>query len=292
MARSSSGKSVARAAATGGGTTYRGQMPVNWYAALVVILLVGIGSIALAKYNYNKTPTVVEPTVGTSWHAGLAFDICGTMQPALAASPSTATTGLTTTGSGVVLVAPKTSSEAGNNATLGKFADGYTGLTLTNTTLKYPSTTSAKAPEYKNGQKCPTGTPDAGKAGLVQARSWVISTKTEKTKSGATEEVETGGATTSKPADLKFLNRQLITVGFVPEGTALPKPSGTTIGALVQVLAGGQAPVATTTTTAPAGVTTTTTAQSVTSTSAPAATTTTAPPATKTTKPSSTTTTK
>ena len=36
MARSSSGKSVARAAATGGGATYRGQMPVNWYAALVV----------------------------------------------------------------------------------------------------------------------------------------------------------------------------------------------------------------------------------------------------------------
>jgi hypothetical protein len=293
MARSSSGKSVARAAATGGGTTYRGQMPVNWYAALVVILLVGVASIALAKYNYNKTPTVVEPTVGTSWHAGLAFDICGTMEPALAASPSSATTGLTTTGSGVVLVAPKTSSEAGNNATLGKFADGYTGLTLTNTTLKYPSatsTTSAKVPEYKNGQKCPTGTPDAGKAAVVQARSWVISTKTEKTKSGGTEEVETGGATTSKAADLKFANRQLITVGFVPKGTALPKPTGTTISALLQVLAGGQAPVATTTTTAPAA-TTPTTAPSVSTTTAPAVSTTTAPPTT-TTKPSSTTTTK
>ena len=64
MARSSSGKSVARAAATGGGATYRGQMPVNWYAALLVIVLVGLGSIALAKYNYNKTAPVVEPTVG------------------------------------------------------------------------------------------------------------------------------------------------------------------------------------------------------------------------------------
>ena len=127
MARSSSGKSVARAAATGGGTTYRGQMPVNWYAALVVIVLIGVGSIAVAKYNYNQVPAVVEPTVGTAWHAGLAFDICGTTEPALAASPTTAKTGLTTTGEGVVLVAPKTSSEAGDNATLGKFADGYTG---------------------------------------------------------------------------------------------------------------------------------------------------------------------
>ena len=136
MARSSSGKSVARAAATGGGTTYRGQMPVNWYAALVIIIIVGVASIAVAKYNYNRTPTVVEPTVGTSWHAGLAIDICGTIETALPASPSTATTGLTTTGSGVLAIAPKKSSEAGNNATLGKFADGYIGLTLTDTKLK------------------------------------------------------------------------------------------------------------------------------------------------------------
>ena len=55
MARSSTGKSVARAAATGGGTTYRGQMPVNWYAALVLIVILGIGSVALAKYHYAKS---------------------------------------------------------------------------------------------------------------------------------------------------------------------------------------------------------------------------------------------
>ena len=124
MARSSSGKSVARAAATGGGASYRGQMPVNWYAALVVIVLIGLASIALAKYNYNKVPAVVEPTTTTTWHAALAFDICGTMEPALAASPSSATTGLTSSGNGVLQIAPKTASEAGNNATLGKFAEG------------------------------------------------------------------------------------------------------------------------------------------------------------------------
>ena len=210
-------------------------MPVNWYAALVIIVIVGVASIALAKYNYNKVPTVVEPTVGTSWHAGLAFDICGTMEAAIPASPSSAS-GLTTSGSGVVLVEPKSSSEAGNNATLGKFADGYTGLTLTNTKLKYPS---AKVPDYTNGEKCAAGTPDAGKVGIVQARSWVISTTTSKNH----EEEETGGATTTKPADLKFANRQLITTGFVPEGTAMPKPPASTILALQQVLAGGEAPV-------------------------------------------------
>ena len=281
MARSSSGKSVARAAATGGGTTYRGQMPVNWYAALVIIVIIGVASIALAKYNYNKVPAVVEPAVGTSWHAGLAFDVCGTMEPAIPASPSTAT-GLTTTGSGVILVEPKTSSEAGNNATLGKFADGYTGLTLSNTELKLPS---SSVPAYTNGEKCGTGTPDAGKVGVVQARSWVISTTTGKNH----EEVETGGATTTSPADLKFANRQLITTGFVPKGTAMPKPPASTILALQQVLAGGQAPVTTTTTAASA---TTTTAAGVTTTTSAPATTTTKPAVTTTTKPSSTTTTK
>ena len=282
MARSSSGKSVARAAATGGGATYRGQMPVNWYAALVVIVLVGLGSVALAKYNYNQTPAVVEPTTNTTWHAALAFDICGTMEPALAASPTTATTGLTTTGDGVLLIAPKTASEAGNNATLGKFAEGYDGLTLTNTTLKYPS---AKAPEYKNGERSATGTPDAGKVGEVEARWWVLTTKTG--KNGELEQA--GGLTTVKPADLKFVNRQLITVGFVPDNVSLPKPPASTITSLLQVLAGTQ-PVATTTTVA--GATTTIAPAAVTTTTAPASTTTTKPTSTTTSKPSSTTTTK
>jgi hypothetical protein len=258
-------------------------MPVNWYAALVIIVIIGIASIAVAKYNYNKTAAVVEPAVGTSWHAALAFDICGTMEPALAASSSSATTGLTTTGSGVLSIAPKSAAEAGNNATLGKFAHGYTGLTLTNTKLAYPS---AKVPAYTNGQKCAAGTPDAGKVGVVQTRSWVIATTTSKNG----EEQETGGATTNKPADLKFLNRQLITTGFVPQGTQMPKPPASTILALQQVLAGGSAPVATTTTTA-AGSTSSTVQSATTTTTAPA-TTTTAPPATTTTKPSSTTTTK
>ncbi len=249
-------------------------MPVNWYAALVVIVLVGLGSVALAKYNYNQTPAVVEPTTTTTWHAALAFDICGTMEPALAASPTTATTGLTTTGDGVLLIAPKTASEAGNNATLGKFAEGYDGLTLTNTTLKYPS---AKAPEYKNGERCATGTPDAGKVGEVEARWWVLTTKTA--KNGELE--QTGGLTTVQPADLKFVNRQLITVGFVPDNVSLPKPPASTITSLLQVLAGTQ-PVATTTTVA--GATTTIAPAAVTTTTAPASTTTTKPTSTTTSK--------
>jgi hypothetical protein len=198
------------------------------------------------------------------------------MEPALPASPAsaTATTGLTSTGNGVLQIHPKVASESGDNATLGKFAQGYSGLVLTNNTLKYPSPT---VPEYKDGQKCGTGTPDAGKVGTVQARWWILSTTVNKNN----ELTEVGGVTTKSPADLKFQNRQLITVGFGPADQPLPKPPGQTILALEQTLQGA-GPVATTTTTPAASSTTT---------SVPASTTTTAPPTT-TTKPSGTTTTR
>ena len=130
-------------------------MPVNWYAALVVIVLVGLGSVAVAKYNYNQTAAVVEPTIDTTWHAGLAFDICGTMEPALPASPPSPRPGLTTTGSGVLVdraeeqpVRPGTTPRWASSPT------GTPGLTLTNTTLKYPADLG---PAYKNGAEVRRG---------------------------------------------------------------------------------------------------------------------------------------
>jgi hypothetical protein len=279
MARSSTGKSVARAAATGGGTTYRGQMPVNWYAALVLIVILGVGSVALARYHYAQSSPSVQPTVGQTWHAGLAFDVCGTTEPAIPASAASSTSGLTTTGDGVILIAPKSSSEAGNNATLGKFASEYSGLTLTNSTLK----AGTGAPEYKNGEKCPTGTPDAGKVGVLRARSWVLSTTTAKNG----ELTQLGGKTTSKPKNLKLANRQLITVGFLPSNVALPKVTGKIELALLQAIEGTTAPVSTTTTPLTTPPTTPTTSTPTTTTTAPPTTTTstTAPSTTTTTKP-------
>jgi hypothetical protein len=259
-------------------------MPVNWYAALVLIVLLGIGSVALARHNYTKVQSSVAPIVGQTWHAGLAFDICGTVEPAVAASASGSTNGLTTTGSGVLLIAPKTGSEAGNNATLGKFASEYTGMKLTNTSVMYPSGT-----DYKNGQKCAKGTPDAGQAGVVRARSWTLSSASQKSGS---EVKLLGGHYSSKPADLKLLNGQLISVGFGPSSKALPKVPGTTEVALLQAVNGTSAP-ATTTTTAPTATTTAPTTATTTTTAPTTATTTTKPTSsTTTTKPTSSTTTK
>jgi hypothetical protein len=164
----------------------------------------------------------------------------------------------------VLLIAPKTGSEAGNNATLGKFAKEYATVTLTNSSVQYPGGVT-----YKNGAKCAKGTPDAGQVGVVRARSWTLSTASHKSGS---EESLVGGKYTTKPASLKLRNSQLITVGFGPASKALPKVPVSTETALLQVIAGTAAPV--TTTTAPATTTTTTGASATTTTTAPVTTTT------------------
>jgi hypothetical protein len=255
-------------------------MPVNWYAALVLIVLLGIGSVALARHNYAKGAHSVPPTVGQTWHAGLAIDICGTAEPALPATASGSSNGLTTTGSGVLLIAPKTSSEAGTNATLGKFASEYETMKLTNTSVMYPGGT-----HYKNGQKCAKGTPDAGQVGVVRARSWTLSTTSKKSGS---EENLVGGHTTSAPADLRLRNSQLITLGFGPSSKPLPKVPSSTEVALLQAIEGTSAPETTTPTTVPTTTPTTAPTTATTTTTAPASTTTTSSPSTTTTtKPSS-----
>jgi hypothetical protein len=226
-------------------------MPVNWYAALVLIVLLGIGSVVLARYHYSKGASAVQPTVGQTWHAALAFDICGTTQPALAATASGSPNGLTTTGSGVVLIAPKVGSESGKNATVGKFTTEDATVKLTDSSVQYPGGMA-----YKNGQKCAKGTPDAGQVGVVRARAWTLSSAVQ----ASGKEVKLlGGHYTSKPASLRFVNRQLITVGFGPASKPIPKVPASTELALVQVVSGTAAPV-TTTTVAP--TTTTTTAAS------------------------------
>jgi hypothetical protein len=237
-------------------------MPINWYAALAVIVLVGIASVAVARYHYAKAPSSVPPTVGQTWHAALAVNICGKAEPALPATASGSGNGLTTTGSGVLLIAPKTASEAGDNATLGKFAKEDATLKLTNVSLQYPGGVA-----YKNGQKCAAGTPDAGQVGVVRARWWTLSTTS---KNGGSETNQVGGIYTSKAASLKLRNSQLITLAFGPSSATLPKVPSSTELALLQVINGTSAPLTTTTTAAsnttttavPAATTTTSTTKS------------------------------
>jgi hypothetical protein len=245
---SSTGKWVERAATTGGGRTYRGQMPVNWYASLAIICIVGLLLIGFSRYQrtHQTSSSSGPPTTTQQWHVALGIDICGTMEPNLPASTNTKT-GLVSNGNGVLTIAPKNSSESGNNATLGKFVSNYHGLQLTSSTLQYPG-----KPASTNGDVCPKGTPDAGKPGVVIVDSWPNFTSKSK-----------GTETSGAPQDLKFADGQLVTMAFVPATASVPKPPAQAITNLITAVTQG-----TTSTTSPVTATSTPTTAAPTPTTA------------------------
>lgn len=256
MPRNPAGRWVARAGATGGSRTYRGQTPVNWYAVLVAIIVLGILSVLFARYEYqhpsSAATSVTPPTTKTTWYAGITFDFCGNVEPSLASNAgSTASAkAFYTTGDGVITIHPQNDSESGKNAVLGKFISGYERLTLTATQFGLPTSSKhAKTPTvYKNGDTCPKGTADHGKTAEVQVTYWssAFASKAKPT------------TVPGDPATLRFTDHQLISVGFVPPGTKLAKPKGSIVEALLNKVAASTS-TATTTTTAPSSASTTTT---------------------------------
>jgi hypothetical protein len=149
--------------------------------------------------------------------------------------------GIRTDGNGVVRVAPTTSQDAGNNATLARFVQLYPRLTLTSSSVGLP-----RGRLDRNGQTCPAGSPDAGRRATVQIKVWA-------SFSGPASQHP---QSFSDPAAIKFANQQLITVAFVPAGATVPKPSPQTILALLQARSGSANP--TTNVTIPPSATTTT----------------------------------
>ena len=105
---------VARAAAVGGGRSYRSQAPRGWFALLLVICLAGVALVAYSRYERTVPPPAaarkpaVPPTTSNEWQAALAVDICGKLLPN--AFPATVTSlagsGWQTLAGGVVDLQP------------------------------------------------------------------------------------------------------------------------------------------------------------------------------------------
>lgn len=267
MPRGDTGKWVTRAGATGGGRTYRGQMPVKWYGSLVLICVLGVALVVYSRYERSHPAPATQPTIGSHWFQALSFDVCGTLQANLPANPNESKApvpGIHTDGDGVIQVEPTTAADAGNNATLARFVQTYPGLTLTSSELKLP-----KARKYTNGKTCPAGTPDAGKAGVVQIKMWP----------SFTPPGSNHPQLFSDPGQIKLADGQLITVAFVPSGASIPKPNS--IVALLNDRAEASSSSTTVPATTPSATTTTVSSSSTTT----GATTTTKPAATTTSKP-------
>jgi hypothetical protein len=201
-------KIVEKTAAAGGSKAYRSARPWSWYSLLITIALIGFAGIYYSRYELQhpvaqKKPKVVQPAVGTRWTEALGFYICSRFEPNLAPSPNAGVVGLTSSGSGLINIDPKNSSESGNNATLGKFVSEYPGLTLTANEISLPG-----GIHFKNGQKCPS----QKSPGYIYIK---VFNSTSDTK---------GHFVSSDPNKVKLTNGALITVAFVPRGVALNRP--------------------------------------------------------------------
>jgi hypothetical protein len=223
--------------------------------------------VAYSRYERLHPAQPVQPTTSTHWAAGVVFDLCGKNQQILAASPvaQQATLGLYSSGNGVIQIQPKSSADAGTNATLGRFASQYKGLTLTSNSVGLP-----KQHVYTDGSTCPSGTPDAGKAGQLEAK--II----QPPQSNAPATTQTGDV-----RSVRFTtNGEIVVLAFIPNGATVPAPSQAITVAVEDAAATAVTPT-----------TTATTAPVITSTTKPGSTTTTAKSTTSTTQKVSTTTT-
>jgi hypothetical protein len=215
-----------------------------------LIVIVGVFLVVYSRYENLHPPTppaAVAPTTSDHWVAGLDFDLCGVSQQVLPTSSnaSSADLGLYTSGSGVVQIAPKTAADSGVNATVGRFASTYPGLSLTADSVGLP-----KKAIYKNGEACPRGTPDAGKTGVLSA--YVYPTATSSTPTQQTGDVRT----------VRFTqNLQIVTLAFIPSSATVPAPSSAIKDAVLNAEAEIQAASTTTTTAVTTPVPTSTTSK-------------------------------
>ena len=225
MASSSTGRWVRRVGSAGGGRTYRRRRPVNYYGVIAVICVLGVSSVALARYDYRHPAGASAfqspPTTQDTWYAALGISVCGDEHPALAPNPFGAASGFQAIEGGAIKINPKTSSQTGTNATLAAFVRAYPGLTVTPSALVLPPSGKEKrSTTLRSGSACPTGSKDAGKVGHVEIAYW-------------RNLAATRFSTTSDPAFVRFSPNQLITIGFVPTGTNPPKPPASAISVML-----------------------------------------------------------
>ncbi len=214
MSRGSFGRTVARAAASGGSRSYRARPPVLWYVLMVVIV---VGGVFLIGYSRNErlhqASASVAPTKTDNWHAALAIDLCGTVQPNLPANTNLSTAGIRTFGDGVIDVDPgavsNPSAFTGTHATLGTFIATYgNGFALSSTTLTMPAkasaTTSSSATTPASSGTSKTSTAGSKAPGSKSVTSTTSATHKAKTKAvvSSTTPAKTtaGSSTTSLPA--------------------------------------------------------------------------------------------
>lgn len=202
MSRGSFGRTVARAAASGGSRSYRARPPVLWYFLMVVIV---VGGVFLIGYSRNErlhqASASVAPTKTDNWHAALAIDLCGTVQPNLPANTNLSTAGIRTFGDGVIDVDPgavsNPSAFTGKHATLGTFISTYgNGFALSSSTLTMPAKASAASSTTTPAASSTSTTTAAGSKAATSTTSAAHKAKTKAVASSAPGSAKASSTTT------------------------------------------------------------------------------------------------
>ncbi|HWE54993.1 MAG TPA: hypothetical protein VG435_05745 [Acidimicrobiales bacterium] len=282
MGKASSSKKVARAAGIGGGRAHRRRTPWAYYGIIALIVVLGVvGTITSRTQRNNSINSAgdTDPAVGTTTEfEGYAVDLCGKIS--YVPTKGQPTKGITTTTEGVIYINPTTKSEAGKNATLGKFASTV-GMKLNAAEVQIPG-----GHLYLNGDSC------EGAAGHVYVKEFQSTTDT----AGELYNGDTKHHQFAKldPPDIRLASGKMLTIAFLPASkeSSIPAPPASVISSLSGALQAAQSTSTTLPATSATTLPSTATTLPSTATTAPAATTATTQPSTATTKPSTSSTTK
>ncbi len=191
-----------------------------FYGAIAAIVVLGIVGVILARPTSSSAvpPQPGDPTTGAPgdhWHAALAANVCGEWigPPATfetAADNPNVRVGIHTHGDGFMHIHPFTKSEGGDNATLGRFLT-YGGWDASEDSLSLwaAPTFAPNQKSWSNGDKCPTGSSDAGKRGVVKY---------------SVDCVEKSG----NPSDIKLEDGEVVAVAFLPKSVDIGVPPNAT----------------------------------------------------------------
>jgi hypothetical protein len=212
MGKASSAKKVARAARAGGKSTGQ-RRNIGFPAAIVAIVVLGVGLIAFARQDGD---TGGSPALGEHWHAAYGIYVCDRWVQNVPDRGEDAL-GIHTHEDGLIHIHPFLAGAAGRSATLGKFFD-QTGVKVTDSSITLPPGDVFGERTYKNGEtKC--GDED----GRVIMAYW----EDAETASGDPDDVRT-----SNIGGEHFKNDLgAFTIAFLPKGedTIPPPPSAPSI---------------------------------------------------------------
>jgi hypothetical protein len=223
--------------------------PLPWITAVVLIAIAGIAIIIFSRGKED-----VHPVANLDhWHAAIGVKVCGTWLPNpgefhVLHENQNINAGIHSHGDGLIHIHPYSSSEGGDNATVGRFFDSGGWHVDADSINLVDGYQWSENTNYQNGDECSNGKP-----GRIV---WSVN----------------GERREGNPADYKPQQGDVIAIGFLTEGQKLgTPPSAANLQAPIDVT--GSTPTAQIpTTTAPTATTTgssTTTAGSEPSSSAP-----------------------